>query len=170
MNPTGQVRSELWWAVPQVLAGSRGPYLDPRRITAGGGPLAAYPDELPVWWADGIRAVVCMVEAPQAAGFYQTAGFAYHFMPVPDGAAPKVDQFQKFLGFVMRHRAMKMPVAVHCEAGMGRTGTAIAGYLIMTEKLTPEEAVERVRLVRPGAVESLEQMKFLQELYVANRH
>ncbi|MEM2545970.1 MAG: hypothetical protein QXJ49_07265, partial [Nitrososphaerota archaeon] len=40
-----------------------------------------------------------------------------------------------------------------CAAGQGRTGTVLAAYLIVTEGLQPDEAIARVRSVRPGSVE-----------------
>jgi atypical dual specificity phosphatase len=48
------------------------------------------------------------------------------------------------------------PVAVHCASGLGRTGTLLAAFLV-SQGATAEGAIERVRSVRPGSVETLEQ-------------
>jgi len=57
---------------------------------------------------------------------------------------------------------------VHCVAGKGRTGTVIAGYLLVKEGLNPEEAVEEVRRYRPNAVDSVQQLLFLYKLRELN--
>jgi ADP-ribosyl-[dinitrogen reductase] hydrolase len=50
--------------------------------------------------------------------------------------------------------------AMHCYAGLGRTGT-VAARLLIEHGCSPEEAVARVRGVRPGSIETYE-----QEIYV----
>jgi hypothetical protein len=49
--------------------------------------------------------------------------------------------------------------AVHCGGGLGRTGTVLACYLLeIDEGLGPEEAVRRVRALRPGSVQTPAQL------------
>ncbi|EFI27019.1 hypothetical protein CC1G_15152 [Coprinopsis cinerea okayama7 len=40
-------------------------------------------------------------------------------------------------------------VLVHCQAGVSRSSTVVAAYLMYTQKLSPEEALEVVRKARP---------------------
>ena len=49
--------------------------------------------------------------------------------------------------------------AVHCHAGLGRTGVLIACYLVFSERIDAEEAIHRVRSNRPKAVQTRGQIQ-----------
>ena len=54
-----------------------------------------------------------------------------------------------------------MGVAVHCGAGLGRTGTVVAAYFV-TRGLGPREAIVKVRDLRPGSIETVEQERAVE--------
>lgn len=151
----------LWWVVPGVLAGMPMPFVHPDRRLSGGGPLNAFADELPVLYDAGIRGVVSLLNMPADASVYEAAGFGFLWLPTPDGAAPTVEQAYAFIAFVNAHKSAKDAVAVHCEAGCGRTGTIIAAYLI-AEGLSAAAAIQRVRDCESCAVETRRQIVFLE--------
>lgn len=143
------------------------PFVHPDRRMNQSGSLSAYEDELPMLHAAGVRAVVALLNIPSDASVYGSAGFSSLCLPVPDGGTPTVGQATAFVEFVERHRENGEPVAVHCEAGLGRTGTMLATYLISLGA-SAEAAIARVRLAERAAIETAKQIQFLEE-YAASR-
>ena len=156
-----QKNSPLWWVVPGVLAGMPMPYVHQERRLNRGGPLNAYPDDLPELYSAGIRAVVSLLNIPFDDSVFKSAGFAYLSLPIPDGAPPTMEQAIKFMQFVIAQRSAQRAVAVHCQAGIGRTGTMIASYLI-TQGDDAKTAIRRVRAVNSSAIETPRQVQFLE--------
>ncbi len=152
----------LWWVVPGALAGMPMPYIHINRRMAAGGPLTAFEDELVELHAAGVRAVVCLLNIPGDASVYESAGFSFLCLPVPDGGAPTFEQADEFIRFVSVQRAVQRPVAVHCEAGLGRTGTLLATYLV-SQGESAAAAIARVREAERVAVETPQQIRFLEE-------
>ena len=138
------------------------PFIHLERRLNFGGALDGYEDELPELWAAGIRAVVSLLNIPTDAAVYELAGFSFLCLPVPDGGAPTMEQATEFVTFVDEQRSSQRPVAVHCEAGLGRTGTMLATYLIAHGD-TAEGAIARVRAVEKVAVETPRQIQFLEQ-------
>ncbi|XP_078090753.1 protein tyrosine phosphatase domain-containing protein 1 [Mustelus asterias] len=52
-------------------------------------------------------------------------------------------------------------VAVHCHAGLGRTGVLIACYLVYATRVSPSEAVHFVRIKRPCSIQTRTQINLV---------
>jgi atypical dual specificity phosphatase len=154
--------SSLWWAIDGVLAGMGMPYVDANRRLDFGGGLRAYDDDLPLIHEAGIRAVVCLLNIPSDQKVFETAGFEFRCFPVDDGRPPAASQAREFIEFMESCYSRNMPVAVFCEAGAGRTGTMVCCYLIQRGE-SASLAIAHVRTREPSAVETVHQIKFLEE-------
>jgi len=151
----------IWWAIDGVLAGMPMPYVATERRMNFGGELHGYDDELPLLHTAGIRALVCLLNLPGDAPVFESAGFRFICAPVDNGLAPSCEQVKAIAEFIDTCRSHRLPVAVHCEGGLGRTGTVIAAYLIC-KGLTARDAIRLVRSKEPSAIETVPQIMFLQ--------
>lgn len=67
----------------------------------------------------------------------------------PDGSTPSLLIIKKFLKAVEQTPGA---VAVHCRAGLGRTGTLIALYLMNKFGFSAPDVIAYLRMMRPGCV------------------
>ena len=86
--------------------------------------------------------------------------------PIPDMAPPTIEQGIRLCQKIEQLIADKEVIAVHCRAGMGRTGTVLAAYLIW-EGSGALDALEDARRIEPRWVQSQEQVEFLKQFEVA---
>ena len=66
-----------------------------------------------------------------------------------DGSAPKDHIVDKFLTAC---EAEKGAIAVHCKAGLGRTGSLIALYIMKHIGFPPADFIGWIRIARPGSI------------------
>lgn len=68
-----------------------------------------------------------------------------------DGSCPSMEILQTVLAAFENVPADKA-FAVHCKAGLGRTGSCIGAYLMKHYGFTAKEAIAWMRICRPGCV------------------
>lgn len=88
-------------------------------------------------------------------------------LPVSDSHAPTQEQLDQGVAAIGNALARGERVAVHCAAGLGRTGTLLSAFLV-SQGCDADQAITRVRTARPGSVETLEQEEAVHEF--ARRH
>lgn len=81
--------------------------------------------------------------------------------PVPDMHAPTLEQGVRICQRIEQLLAQNEVIAVHCRAGLGRTGTILAAHLIW-EGRGALAALETVRSIEPRWVQSQVQVEFLE--------
>jgi cell division cycle 14 len=97
----------------------------------------------------GVATVVRLNEPEYDNAAFSSAGIALLDLPFEDCTAPPPRKAAAFLSTVDRAGGA---VAVHCKAGLGRTGTLIGLYLMRTHGFTAREAMGWLRIMRPGSV------------------
>jgi atypical dual specificity phosphatase len=110
---------------------------------------------------NGIDVLVSLTEDPVRRDWVNDAGVLAVHVPVPDMEPPTDRQLDHLLDTIRRANATGMGVAVHCGAGLGRTGTVLAAYFV-GQGLKAKEAVAKVRELRPGSVETADQERAVE--------
>lgn len=123
--------------------------------------------------AAGATLLVTLVEAeelplPLAAwrAEAEAAGLAFLHLPIPDFGVPDAEFEAGWeAARLVSRSAAGETVAIHCRAGLGRTGTIAARLLIEAAGLDAAAAIARIRRDHtPEAVETAAQEAWLRDL------
>ncbi|WP_399678405.1 dual specificity protein phosphatase family protein [Xenophilus sp.] len=137
------------WVVPGRLAGTPKP-----------GVVNDIDYDLQALSRVGITCLITLTEDDLPQDALRRNGLTNLHLPIRDREPPTVAQIAMLLVHMERLMARGEVLAAHCLAGIGRTGTVLACWLIR-EGLTAEEALKRVRRIEPRFVQSEEQEAFL---------
>jgi atypical dual specificity phosphatase len=110
-----------------------------------------------------IDILLSLAEEPPTRRWIDEAGLMLVHVPVSDFEAPTAEQFDKCLAVLKRAKQSAMGVNVHCQAGRGRTGTVLAAYFV-SQGMAGRDAVQHVRNLRPGSIETPEQERAVLDL------
>jgi len=114
-----------------------------------------------VQWAieQGVKSIVTIREDPLDDDWVKDVNYLH--VSSNDMGVPEFADLTFAVDFIHRRITNSEPVMVHCLAGMGRTGTLLACYLIKYQKMSANEATEKVRRERPGSIQSYPQEEII---------
>ena len=85
--------------------------------------------------------------------YFTALGINHLDMIFDDGTCPSLHMVKKFIRIAHDMITVKRKaIAVHCKAGLGRTGCLIGAYLIYRYGFTANEIIAFMRFKRPGMV------------------
>lgn len=153
-------------AADQPVPASRGPggfaWLVPGRLAGTPWPGVVHDMDLDLQALRrcGVTMLITLTEKDFPQEPLQRNGLKNLHLPVYDHESPTVAQIQMLLARMSAAMRRGEVLAVHCLAGLGRTGTVLAAWLVR-EGLTGEEALRRVRLIDAQYVQSQAQEALL---------
>jgi cell division cycle 14 len=121
-----------------------------RRRQVSPGVFTLTPEEyVPVMKGLGVTCIVRFNSKCYDRNVFIQNGIRHVDLFYEDGGNPSDAILQAFLQ-ICEHE--KGAIAVHCKAGLGRTGTNIAAYMMKHYGYTAKESIAWCRMCRPGSV------------------
>ena len=107
----------------------------------------------------GVKSIVTIREDPLDDDWVKDVNYLH--VSSNDMGVPEFVDLTYAVDFIHRRITNNEPVMVHCLAGMGRTGTLLACYLVKYQKMSADEAIQKVREESPGSIQSFPQEEMI---------
>ena len=108
---------------------------------------------------EGVKSIVTIREEPLEDEWIKDVNYLH--VHSNDMGVPEFDDLVSSVDFIHERLVNNEPVMVHCLAGLGRTGTILACYLIKHEKMSSDDAITKIRKQRPGSIQSYSQEEII---------
>lgn len=138
---------DLNWIVPNKFVAFSGPRA--RCIEMSGSRTLMPKDYVDYFKQTGVTTVIRLNKRMYDKRGFTDHGLLFYDLYFPDGSCPPEQIVQQFLKIV---EGSPGSVAVHCKAGLGRTGVLIGCYIMKHYRFTANEVLGYLRVVRPGSV------------------
>ncbi|XP_068408634.1 dual specificity protein phosphatase CDC14B isoform X4 [Eschrichtius robustus] len=138
---------DLNWIIPDRFLAFCGPH---SRTRLESGYHQHSPEAyIPYFKNHNVTTIIRLNKRMYDAKRFTNAGFDHYDLFFADGSTPTDAIVKEFLDICENAEGA---IAVHCKAGLGRTGTLIACYIMKHYRMTATEAIAWVRICRPGSV------------------
>jgi cell division cycle 14 len=134
------------WIIPRQFLAFRAPCRSDTFIKKKSASIEQVCDSLK---AVGIRTVIRLNKPGYVAEEMRKKGLKHYELRFRDGSVPSAEIVARFIDVCSSERGA---IAVHCKAGLGRTGTLIGCYAVKIFKFPARAFIAWCRLCRPGSV------------------
>lgn len=138
---------DMNWIIPNKLLAFSSPSSE--KIDSDGNTLFTPEDYGVIFKNLKIKTVVRLNKEKYDGSRFAKFGITHHDLYFPDGSVPSLEIVNKFIYIVENSNG---PVAVHCKAGLGRTGTLISCFGIKVYNFPAQEFISWCRIARPGSI------------------
>ena len=107
----------------------------------------------------GVKSIVTVREEPLDDDWVKDVNYLH--VHSNDMGVQEFNDLVYAVDYIHRRITNNEPVMVHCLAGMGRTGTLLACYLVKYQKMSAGDAIQKVREERPGSIQSYPQEEMI---------
>jgi cell division cycle 14 len=135
------------WLVPQKFIAFCGPHAQSK--IDNGYPLHAPEAYFPYFKLHKVSTIVRLNKKIYDAKRFIKGGFQHEDLFFIDGSTPSDEILQQFLEIC---EAAAGGIAIHCKAGLGRTGSLIGCYMMKHWGWKAHETIAWLRISRPGSI------------------
>lgn len=122
-------------------------------------------DDLLALKAAGVTNLISLTEQMFESAEAEQFGIEITHFPITDMQAPSLMQAHQFCLDVTEKLLAQRVIAIHCKAGLGRTGTMLAVYDLWLSqgRKTAQQAIQHIRSLNGLMIQSTQQTDFLDE-------
>jgi len=153
------IYGDVWRKVHGTVTGrpDKFSWLIENKLAGSGIPTSI--DEVQWVIKQGVKSIVTIREESLDESWIKDVNYLHVLSN--DMGVPEFVDLVHAVDFIHRRITNNEPVLVHCLAGMGRTGVILACYLVKYQKMSANEATEKVREKRPGSIQSYPQEEII---------